>query len=230
MIPLRDTIRSRTTPILTWALIVANVLVFLWELSLGPGLESQLVHYAFVPARFFPGHSSYPFPAGGRYLSLLTSMFLHGGWLHLLGNMLFLFIFGDNVEDAFGHVPYAGFYLAGGVASALVQGLASPSSAVPMVGASGAIAAVLGAYFVLYPHGRVLTLVPLLFFFPVIEIPAFAFLLFWFALQFLSGIVAPVGPGLDPGVAWWAHVGGFAFGLAAGLLGRIAKAAAGRPM
>src|SRR5262245_31106651 len=151
MIPLRDTIPSRIVPLVTWCLIAANVVVFLWEATLGAELSSRIAPLAFVPARFFSSAHSAPAGVAQQVAPLFASMFLHGGWLHLIGNMLFLFIFGDNVEDAFGHFPYLVFYLLSGVASALAQGAASPASQVPMVGASGAIAGVLGAYFVLYP-------------------------------------------------------------------------------
>src|SRR5262249_8758809 len=145
--------------------------------------------------------------AFSRLLPLLTSQFLHGGWLHLAGNMLFLAIFGDNVEDALGHVLYLVFYLLCGAAACLTQGFAQPASTVPMVGASGAIAGVLGAFFLLFPAARVLTLLILFVFFPVVEIPAFFFLLYWFLLQFVSGagLFGLAGAGGD-GVAWWAHV------------------------
>ena len=144
-------------------------------------------------------------------------MFLHGGLLHLAGNMLFLWIFGDNVEDALGHGRFLLLYLGSGVLAALLQGVIAPSSLVPMVGASGAIAGVLGAYFVLYPHARVVTLVPLFFLFPLVEVPAFLFLLLWFLLQFWQGSAALVTSGkagaAAGGVAWWAHVGGFVAGI-----------------
>src|SRR5213083_2295023 len=174
MIPLRDTVPSRTVPLVNWLLIAANVAVFFWQFSLGPGGERQMLAYAFVPARFF-GHE-HVVRAAPRLLPLLSSMFLHGGWLHLLGNMLYLFIFGDNVEDSLGHLPYVVFYGACGVVSALAQGFAAPFSHTPMVGASCAIAAVLGAYFVFFPAARVVTLIPIFIFFPIVEIPAFFFL------------------------------------------------------
>jgi membrane associated rhomboid family serine protease len=224
MIPLRDTIPSKKRPFFTWTLIALNIAVFVWEMSLGPGGESAILQHAFVPARFFGAVRHAP---GGlaRVLPVFSSMFLHGGWLHLLGNMLYLYIFGDNVEDAFGHGPFLVFYFVCGSVSALSQGLVDPRSTVPMVGASGAVAGVLGAYFVLYPHARVLTLVPIFIFFQLMEIPAFFFLLFWFLLQFVSGALSSgLGGAGEGGVAFWAHVGGFAVGLFVALIVRIARA------
>ncbi len=224
MIPIRDTIPSRRLPFVTWALIAANLTVFVWQLSLGPTLAREDALYAFVPAELF-GHA--PEPAGpvARFLPLLTSMFLHGGWFHLLGNMLYLFIFGDNVEDIFGRFRFLLFYLGCGVASALAQGLSNPCSKLPMVGASGAVAGILGAYFLLFPRARVLTLIPVLFFFPLVEVPAFFFLLFWFFLQFVQGARASAVAAPGGGVAWWAHVGGFTAGLVVALAVRIVRAA-----
>jgi membrane associated rhomboid family serine protease len=226
VIPLRDTVPRRRVPLVTWLLIALNAAVFLWELSLGARSGTSLATWGFVPARFLahaPGGAA-DLPA--RLLPLVTSMFLHAGWLHLLGNMLYLHIFGDNVEDALGHLPFLGFYLLSGAASALVQALAAPSSEIPMVGASGAIAGVLGAYFVLYPNARVVTLLPLVVFIRIVEVPSFFFLLFWFLLQFLSGAISlGSASAAQGGVAWWAHVGGFAAGLALGLLVRVSRAA-----
>lgn len=227
MIPIRDTIPSRRIPVLTWALIAANVLVFFWELSLGPSGERRILDLAFVPAHFF-GHGGAGSGAPWHALPVFTSMFLHGGWLHLIGNMLYLFIFGDNVEDSLGHAPFLIFYAACGGVSALVQGLAAPGSTAPMVGASGAIAGVLGAYFVFFPTARVLTLIPIFVFFQIFEIPAFFFLLFWFLLQFASGAFSiGTASAAQGGVAWWAHVGGFATGLTVALIVRVYRAVSG---
>lgn len=217
MIPLRDTIPSRSVPFVNGALIAACVGAFVLQLLAGDGGASLVSAYGFVPARLFhPGTlgsgSLLPGLAG-----LLGSMFLHGGLLHLAGNMLFLWVFGDNVEDALGHFRYLVFYLGCGVLAALLQGLLATTSLVPMVGASGAIAGVLGAYFLLYPHARVVTLVPLFFLFPLVEVPAFLFLLAWFLLQFWQGTASLAAAGkagaAAGGVAWWAHVGGFAAGV-----------------
>jgi len=211
MIPLRDTVRSNTIPVVNYLLIVLNGAVFFFELSLGRHLDTFILHHGLVPARFTGVMQS-----GGLHLSafvpVFTSMFLHGGWLHLLGNMLFLYIFGDNVEDRFGHFRYLAFYLVAGVAAAATQVYFNPDSEMPMVGASGAIAGVLGAYVFLFPTARVVTLIPIFFFFQIVELPAYLFLGIWFALQMVSGLLS-LGIGGDAGgVAWWAHVGGFAAG------------------
>ena len=199
MIPLRDVIPSRTTPIVTISLIVANVLVFLYELTLGRAVNDFTLYFGLVPAAF-------------SWVAVLTSMFLHGGLFHVAGNMLYLWIFGDNVEDRMGHGRFLVFYLLCGTAAALAQTIAVPDSVVPMVGASGAIAGVMGAYFVMYPKSRIVTLVTLVFFFQVIEVPAIFFLGIWFVMQFLSG-VGSIGTAATGGVAVWAHVGGFLAGL-----------------
>jgi membrane associated rhomboid family serine protease len=211
LIPLRDTIPSRTAPVVTVALIAVNVIVFLHEAALGPYLERFVFAYGLVPRRlvFWPGAPLDP----ARFLPLVTSMFWHGGWLHLLGNMLYLWIFGDNVEDKLGHLRYLIFYLAAGVAAALTQVALDPTSVLPTVGASGAIAGVLGAYLISYPRARVLTLVPIFIFPWFVEIPAFAYLIFWFLLQLLQG-VGQLGMPQTGGVAVWAHVGGFIAGVA----------------
>jgi len=221
MIPLRDTIPSRTVPVVTWTLIALNLLVFAFQISSGSGVERIFGLYALTPARLLGGESGGP----ERYLPLMTSMFLHGGWLHVIGNMLYLHIFGDNVEDTIGHARFALFYLTAGVVSALSQVVAEPGSTIPMVGASGAVAGVLGAYFVLFHHARIVTLVPIFIFFQAVEVPAFFFLLFWFLLQFVSGAISSgVSTASAGGVAWWAHVGGFATGLVVGLVLRVSRA------
>jgi len=201
MIPLRDIIPSRTTPIVTISLIVANVLVFLYELTLGSAVNDFTLYFGLVPAAF-------------SWVAVLTSMFLHGGLFHVAGNMLYLWIFGDNVEDRMGHGRFLVFYLLCGTAAALAQTITAPDSVVPMVGASGAIAGVMGAYFVLYPKSRIVTLVPIIFFFQIIEVPAIFFLGIWFVMQFLSGVGSIVtATGGGGGVAFWAHVAGFVAGL-----------------
>lgn len=216
MIPLRDTIPSRTVPLVNNLLIGANVAVFVVQLLQGAALPAFVARWAFVPARLFQlGGDAGASPLYGA-LPLVTSMFLHGGLLHLAGNLLYLWIFGDNVEDALGHGRYLVFYLGAGVAASLLQGGLSPASTVPVLGASGAIAGVLGAYFVLFPRARVVTLVPLFVLFPLVEVPATLYLLFWFLLQFWMGSQALVNgalSGAQGGVAWWAHVGGFVAGL-----------------
>jgi rhomboid family protein len=211
MIPLRDVIPTRTTPVVTTALIAVNVLVFFYELTLGPrGLQAFVLTYGFVPAVF----------AGP---TILSSMFMHGGWMHLIGNMLPLWIFGDNIEDRLGHTRFLAFYVSCGVLAAAAHGLSNPASMVPTVGASGAIAGVMGAYFILYPHSRVLTLIFLFIFVELVEIPAVVFLGFWFLLQLVSGVgstLATTSPA-GGGIAFWAHVAGFAAG--AGLVKLLAR-------
>jgi membrane associated rhomboid family serine protease len=208
MFPLKDTIRSRTFPVVNTTIIAINILVFIYEFGLGRHLDTFINHFGLTPVRFFWGLK---YNLADAIVPIFTSMFLHGGWLHVLGNMWFLYIFGDNVEDRVGHVGYIFFYLLCGVGAALSQTLLFPTSTVPMVGASGAIAGVLGAYFLLFPHSRVLTLVPIFFFLQLMEIPAVVFLIFWFVLQFFQGSITPSAGG---GVAWWAHIGGFLIGMA----------------
>jgi len=211
MIPLRDTIPSGSYPVVNLLLIALNVLCFFYELSLGPAASALLERYGLVPAAF--GLSA------GGITPLFTSMFLHSGWLHLGGNMLFLYIFGDNVEDRLGHVRYVLFYLLSGAAAGLAQAYTMPSSRIPMIGASGAIAGVTGAYFLFYPRARVVTLVPIFFFFQIIEIPAVVFLLLWFVMQVMYGLATVSAHGQAVGgVAFWAHVGGFLFGMLSGPL------------
>ncbi|UCF88218.1 MAG: rhomboid family intramembrane serine protease [bacterium] len=211
MIPLRDNIPSRKVPFVTYVLVGANVLAFFFELSLGPNLERFIYIFGVVPQKVVYAVFEAPQLIPYALVPFLTSQFLHGGWLHLLGNMLFLYIFGDNVEGAFGHFRYLIFYLACGVAASMAHFLVNPSSTVPTVGASGAIAGILGAYFLLFPKARVLTLVPIFYFVQIVEIPAVLFLGLWFLIQFLSGSMA-LGTEAAAGVAWWAHIGGFIVG------------------
>jgi len=208
--PISDVIPSRTVPFVTVGLIIANSLLFLYMLTL-PGVmrEGFVAAYAVVPAWF-----SVP--------TLFTSQFLHAGWMHIIGNMLYLWIFGDNVEDRLGHFRYLLFYLGAGAVAAILQVLINPFSSVPMVGASGAIAGVMGAYFVLYPQSRVLTAIFIVIFFDVVEIPAVFFLGIWFLMQLLSGVGSlGVSNAAAGGTAFWAHVGGFAMGVAVGLILRV---------
>jgi membrane associated rhomboid family serine protease len=226
VIPLRDTIPSRTVPFFNVLLIIANVTAFVLEMAQGESLNAFLNTFAFIPSRFFHPGQYEGSTFGANNVTIFTAMFLHGGLLHLLGNMLFLWIFGDNVEDALGHFRYLFFYLASGVGATLLQALLSPASVVPNIGASGAIAGVLGAYFVLYPHARVVTLVPLFFLFPMIEIPAGLYLLGWFLMQFWMGsgsLAHGAAHAASGGVAWWAHVGGFVTGLALVFIMRPAR-------
>ena len=203
MIPLRDVIPSRTTPYITVTIIVLNAAAWLFEVAMRPDLlPSFLQVYGVVPAHFFPP-------------TLITSMFLHGSWMHVIGNMWYLWIFGDNVEDRVGHGRFIVFYLLCGIAAAVGQIAMDPSSTLPTIGASGAIAGVMGAYFVLYPHSRVLTLVPLIVFWEVIELPAILFLGVWFVMQLFSAgaIAVTAGNSGGGGVAFAAHVAGFLTGV-----------------
>lgn len=209
MIPIRDTIPSSRVPVVNYLLIAANLGFFFYEISLGESLLPFLERYAVVPARLLGGVTL----SVRELLTPVTAMFLHGGWMHVLGNMLYLYIFGDNVEDTLGHGRYLLFYIACGIASFAVQIGFQSASTVPNIGASGAIAGVLGAYFLLFPRARVVTLLPLFVFFTVVEIPAVAFLGLWFLLQFLSGTVSLGRSAATGGVAWWAHVGGFVVGV-----------------
>ncbi len=209
MFPVSDVIPSRTVPVVTVGLIVLNSLVFLYQVTLpGPVLEAFVSHYALIPANF-----SWP--------SVFTSMFLHGGWMHVIGNMLYLWIFGDNVEDRLGHLPFLLFYLASGCAAAMLQLVINPFTTVPMIGASGAIAGVMGAYFVLYPESRVLTAIFLFFFFDLVEIPAIFFLGIWFVMQVLNGVGSLGVASGGGGTAFWAHIGGFVVGGMVGLAFRL---------
>ena len=221
MIPLYSTIPTQRFPWVNYSLIGANVALFAYETTLGTHLESFLLAHGWVPAGFSQALAHGQMPG---LAPLLISMFLHGNWLHLFGNLLYLHIFGGNVEDRLGSLRYLCFYCVGGVVAVLVQTYVSPFSRTPMIGASGAIAAVAGAYFVFYPTARVLTLVPLIFSFRVVRVPAVCYLLLWSLLQLLSGMSAfsPAGQGLG-GVAWWAHVGGFVAGLVLGPLFLLKK-------
>ena len=209
MIPIRDTVRARDFPLVNTLLILANVAVFLVESALPqPQLERLFFAFGLVPAEVWGGGGP------GRWWPLLTSMFLHGGWAHLFSNMLALYIFGDNVEDRLGHLRYLFFYLLGGILAGITHLLAYPDSTVPTIGASGAIAAVLGGYIVLFPTARVITILPLPFLFPVVEVYAVVYLGMWFLSQLLNGLFTLGAPSFQGGgVAWWAHVGGFAAGL-----------------
>ncbi|MBI2330688.1 MAG: rhomboid family intramembrane serine protease [Chloroflexi bacterium] len=208
MIPLYDTARSRRFPSVNWTLILLNGLIFYYDVTMGEErLNRFILDWALVPAQLTSDYA-------GSWLTIFTSMFLHGGWLHILGNMWTLVIFGDNIEDRMGHGNYLVFYLLSGTAAALMQTFLIPGSQTPMIGASGAIAGVLGAYIILFPRARIASLVPILFIFTLIEIPAVIYLGIWFVLQLFSGWSALQGAAAG-GIAWWAHVGGFVFGVIA---------------
>jgi len=211
MIPLRDENPSSTTPVVTRALIALNAAVFVYEITLGPGLREFLFTWGMVPLRVSLAFQSGAEPLAAPAATFASSMFLHGGWAHLLGNMWYLWIFGDNVEDRLGHVRFLLFYLLAGLFAAAIHYFSNPASRVPTVGASGAIAGVLGGYAVLFPTARVITLVPFFPFFQLVALPALLVLGLWFVLQFFSGALS-LGAATGGGVAWWAHIGGFAFG------------------
>jgi membrane associated rhomboid family serine protease len=219
MFPIKNAVPTRYPPVVTWALIAANCLVFFVQLGLSPGEEELfLIRFALIPARYFGllpvGSASSP----ADYLPFLTMMFLHGGWLHLILNMWTLWLFGPTVEDRLGHGRYLAFYLACGLAASVTHLVFNPTSVVPALGASGAIAGVLGCYMRLFPLARVIVLVPILFIPLFFEVYAFLFVGLWFLLQVLQGVLELVLPSSQGGVAWWAHIGGFIAGLALGPL------------
>ena len=212
MIPLRDDNPSGTPQIVTIAFIVMCVLVFLWQLSFGAQGGQRIVYALGVVPASLLGQGQLPpeLSLVSPWMTVFTSMFMHGGWMHLIGNMLYLWIFGDNVEDSMGHGRFVVFYLLCGIAAVLAQALPDPSSTIPMVGASGAISGVLGAYLLLYPHARVLVAIPLGFLLHTMRIPAGLVLVLWFGLQLFSSAMAQPGQG---GVAFRAHIGGFVAGM-----------------
>ncbi len=234
MIPIHDNIPSRRTPVVNYALIGVTSVVFFLQLTQDPDAPNYVEQYGMIPARVTNPGQQVEIPdvkiskegepelierpaapsAVPPWLTLLTCVFLHGGWMHFLGNMWFLYIFGDNVEDCFGHVQYLLFYLGCGVAASGMHLMTGPDSTVPTIGASGAIAGVMGGYFLLYPGAMVLTLVPLFVIFFTMVLPAYVFLGLWFLLQLLQGTLSISGT-LAEGVAWWAHIGGFVAGMAA---------------
>lgn len=216
MIPLKDNIPSSRPCVVTIGIIAANALVFLAQVAAGPNQTGVFYKFGLVPNYYSDLIISNRMSIFDHVYPFFSSMFLHGGFFHLLGNMWILWIFGDNVEDHLGHVRYLLFYIAGGVFAGIFHLFTNYHSQVPVVGASGAVAAVMGAYFILYPRARVLTLIPAFFFFPIVELPAFFFLGIWALLQFMSGTTVFIaGKAAGGGIAWWAHVGGFAAGVAA---------------
>jgi membrane associated rhomboid family serine protease len=221
--PLKDDIPSRTFPFVTVTLIAANILIFLYQVSLGVGgadaaraAHELILEFGLIPCRLTGQCADTVVGLPSPYATVFTSMFLHGGLFHMGGNMLYLWIFGDNVEDTLGHTRFVIFYLLGGVAAALAQTVVGPASPIPMIGASGAVSGVLGAYLLLYPHGRILTLLVIGFFVRLVYIPALVVLGFWIVVQFLSGFLTlGLATGGEPGggVAFWAHIGGFVAGM-----------------
>jgi rhomboid family protein len=214
MIPLKDTTPRRSTPTVTLLLIAANLAVFFYEISLSPQAEDTLIRtYGLVPARIqYALAGAHGVSYAHAFGPLFTCMFLHAGWLHVIGNMWFLWIFGANVEDRFGSFVYLLVYLVCGIGSGISQALFSWGSPIPSIGASGAISGVLGAYLLFFPGSRILTLIPLFIIWFTARIPAFIFILLWFAIQFLSGLGSLGAANNTGGVAWWAHVGGFVLG------------------
>lgn len=210
-------------PVVNYLLLLAAALAFAYQLSLGKEVGDFVRAWGFVPATLENALEKGDWEAAalaGR--TVLSSMFLHGGWFHILGNLLYLRVFGDNVEDRLGHVPFLLFYLASGAAGAGAQYLAQPGSEIPMVGASGAIAGVLGAYVVLYPTAKIVTLFPIVIFLTFIQVPAVVFLGIWALQQLLNGYLS-LGAEVAGGVAWFAHIGGFALGLLVGIVARLAR-------
>src|SRR6266511_729494 len=220
MLPLTDHNPRRIVPVVNYLLIAANVFMFLWEISLGPNIERDLFLVSFVPARFWAAPLYPP-----NLIRIVISMFLHGGWLHLGGNMLYLWIFGDNIEDRLGHFKYVIFYLLCGFMATMTHAVMNAGSRLPSIGASGAIAGVLGAYLILFPRARVTTLIPIFVFITIRELPAVLVLGLWFVLQFFVG-VASIGESAEAtgGVAVFAHIGGFVAGMAlVALMGGMRK-------
>lgn len=222
MIPLRDNAAKRRFTPINVLLIIVNIAVFAYEVSLGPQVPAFVLRYAMVPMRIT---DSIRMPIDANIAAnllrslepiatIVTAMFVHGGVLHIAGNMLYLFIFGAAVEWRLGSIRFLFFYFASGIAAAVATILIAPQSAVPVIGASGAIAGVLGAYFIFYPRGRITTILPLFIYIQVIEVPAVLYLLLWFGVQLYSGLMEGTPSTVAGGVAWWAHIGGFLFGLA----------------
>lgn len=227
MIPIKDSAPRRSTPIFTWLLILANLLVLLYQNILYPlELNRFFLLHGFIPANL-TNLLGEGFGSDSLILlrPLLTSLFMHGSWMHLLGNMWILFLFGDNVEDYMGHIPFLLFYTFGGIIASLAHYIFNMHSPVPTIGASGAVAAVMGAYFILFPRARVIMLLPLLWIPFFFRIPAVLFIGFWFLNQFLLGVFDLLGPAQAGGVAWWAHIGGFLFGVLAASFCRGRKSA-----
>jgi membrane associated rhomboid family serine protease len=212
VIPLRDENPSGSVPVVTLGLIALNCAVFVIEIMMGSQLRDFMMQWGLVPLRITMAINTGEPSLRAALTTVITSMFLHGGWMHLIGNMWYLWIFGDNIEDRLGHIRYLVFYLLGGVTAATAQYFFQPGSDVPTVGASGAIAAVLGAYAVTYPRARVVTLLPLFPFFPIVRLSALVVLGLWFVFQFFSGALS-LAWSARGGVAWWAHIGGFVFGM-----------------
>jgi membrane associated rhomboid family serine protease len=213
LLPLRDKLKSTTRPWVVYIIFVLCLLVFLYQLTLGEELILFFQSYGVVP---FLLELDIAWEQRGVFFQLLpffSSMFLHGSWMHIIGNLWTLWIFGDNVQDRMGPLRFTIFYAMAGIVSMAMHTLTNWGSLMPAIGASGAIAGVMGAYLIYFPRARVVTLLPLIFYFTIIEVPAFVFLIIWFGLQFFNGAFALMSEGAVSGIAWWAHVGGFVFGL-----------------
>jgi len=214
MFPVRDTIRHQHLPVATWTLILINVFAFLREIMLPPPVAEKMVYlYGLVPARYLNPEWAAQVGFPHSYWPFLTMMFLHGGWLHIIGNMWFLGIFGDNVEDRMGPIRFVGFYLLCGIAAGVVHIITNPQSTVPALGASGAISGVMAAYVVLYPRARILAVFPIIIYPLFFQVPAVLYIGIWFLMQFFSGTAAIFSGQQAGGIAWWAHIGGFIAGL-----------------
>jgi membrane associated rhomboid family serine protease len=214
MLPIGDTkLQAARTPYLNWIVILINVAVFIYQLTLSQEeLHSFIMEYGVVPVDILNGEN---------YISLITAMFIHGGWLHIIGNMLFLWVFGDNIEAVVGHFWYIVFYLMGGIAASAAHVIFNAESIIPSIGASGAVSAMLGAYLVWFPSSKVKMLVPIFFFITVVRVYAWIFLFVWIGIQLFFGLAAIGQSAQTTGVAWWAHLGGFIFGLAIGIIIRV---------
>ena len=213
MIPLKDRNPSDTFPYVTMGIIVINISIFLHELFLGPNLGVFVMQYGIVPAKVTHYFQASNLPFNSTFFPFISSTFLHGGFIHLIGNMWFLWIFGDNIEDKLGHFKYLGFYILCGAIASSVHVFFNSRSEIPCIGASGAIAAVLGAYMVTFPCARIITVIPIFFFLQIIELPAIIVLGFWFFIQFFSGAISITASTSGNSVAWWAHIGGFISGI-----------------
>jgi rhomboid family protein len=218
-IPLNDHIRRQTFWFSTLALIVANAVVFAFELSLGSHINQLVFFFGLIPARYTTTHGIIITNLAGFLVPVFTSMFIHGGWLHLIGNMLFLFVFGRSIEDRYGHARFLAIYFLSGFGAAVTHIIFNAGSRVPTIGASGAIAGILGAYLISFPTARITTLIPLFFFFWTVQLPALLVLLYWFLIQFVAGFqMLAIESATHGGVAWWAHVGGFLLGMILALI------------
>ncbi len=213
MIPIRDRNPSGTFPYVTIGIIIINVLIFLYELSLGSGLGEFIMKFGVVPLKVSYYSQASDLTVTNTFLPFISSIFLHGGFIHLIGNMWFLWIFGDNIEDKLGHFKFIAFYFLCGIIASSVHVFFNSQSNVPCIGASGAIAGVLGAYMVTFPRARVVTIVPIFVFIQIMELPAIVVLGFWFVIQFFNGAASITASASGAGVAWWAHIGGFAAGV-----------------